>query len=125
MNKKVSFDYDGTLDKPHVQEYCKSLIQRGDIDVWVCTFRCNDGEVENGYWFDNSDMFFITDELGIPRTNIIFTSMEDKSTFISDDFLWHLDDDEYVHFDMKKNSKVPSIKVKSSGYEIKCNKLLK
>lgn len=35
---KVSFDFDSTLDKPYVQDYAQSLINRG-IDVYVITSR--------------------------------------------------------------------------------------
>lgn len=35
---KVSFDFDGTLEPPIVQQYAKELIEKG-IEVWVVTSR--------------------------------------------------------------------------------------
>ena len=35
--RKVSFDFDGTLDMLHVQDYAKSLIEKG-IEVHITTF---------------------------------------------------------------------------------------
>ena len=40
---KVSFDWDGTLEIMHVQEYAKELIERG-IEVWIVTSRFSDDE---------------------------------------------------------------------------------
>ena len=84
-NRKVSFDFDGTLSLISVQSYAKELIERG-IEVWVCTSR------RNGKNYDNEDLFKVTDKLKISRDKIIFTNYEDKSGFLTEDFIFHLDD---------------------------------
>jgi hypothetical protein len=93
--KKVSVDYDGTLDREDVQAYIRELIARGVI-VWVCTARLSPKNAHNSQW--NDAMFKVTDGLGIPREHIIFTNYEkdwkNKSEFLKGKgFTWHLDDD--------------------------------
>lgn len=128
MNKKISFDFDGTLTEKIVQDYAKSLIKKG-FDVYVCTFRTkeyNDAlyRIVDKSKPANSDLYKITDELGIPRKNIIFTEMSDKSEFLDDTFLFHLDDDWTVINDLESNSKVTPIDVLKPKWKQKCNELL-
>lgn len=97
-NNKVSFDFDSTLNRPDIMDFCKSLIERG-IEVWVCTSRSHEKNqpdwIINGRKFKrgNDDLYEITDKLSIPRERIIFTNHELKSEFLDDSFIWHLDDD--------------------------------
>lgn len=89
--KKVSFDFDGTLDRDAVQELARKLIDQG-IEVWICTSRLPDKEAPSDNW--NKDLFFIAAKLGIPEDRVIFTSGTDKYKFLEDgNFVWHLDDD--------------------------------
>ena len=46
--KKVSFDYDGTLALPSVEEFAKELVEQG-YDVWVVTSRVGDDDLENSF----------------------------------------------------------------------------
>lgn len=112
---KISIDFDGTLSRKDVQKFTKELIELG-IDVWVCTFRMTA--------INNDDLFEVTDSLGIPRDNIIFTEMCDKSEFLDDSFILHLDDDHYVHYDLRSNTKIKSIDVNKSAYKNKVKRLL-
>lgn len=127
MKNKVSFDYDLTLSRKDVQLFYKRMVELG-ADVYVCTFRTkeyNDAiyKVANKTHPANSDLFEVTDALGISRDKIIFTEMEDKSKFLTDDFVWHLDDDWYVLNDLQRNSKVHGIDVNKSSYIGKCIRL--
>lgn len=129
MKKKVSFDFDGTLDRKDVQDFLKEMQGLG-ADVYVCTFRTreyNDAlhKIVDKSQECNHDLFKVTDELGIPRSKIIFTEMEEKSEHLDDSFIWHLDDDWTVLNDLQRNSKVKGIDVLKSSYKNKCLRLWK
>lgn len=91
----VSFDFDGTLSRPDVQEYARELIKHG-IDVIVTTSRYDES---NKHLYPvnptNEDLYAVTDKLGIPREKINFMNMGLKADFLKDtDVIWHLDDDD-------------------------------
>ena len=124
LKNKVSFDFDNTLTRVDVQDFCKKMINLG-ADVYVCTFRTkeyNDAlfKIMDKSTPPNADLFKVTDKLGIKRENIIFTEMGEKSEHLTNDFIWHLDDDWTVHYDLRTNTKVPSIDVTKSAYKNKC-----
>ena len=112
---KISIDFDGTLSRKDVQEFTKELIELG-VDVYVCTYRTTT--------INNDDLLFVTDSLGIPIENIIFTEMELKSKFLDDSFILHVDDDHMVHYDLRSNTKIKSINVNKSAYKNKIKRLL-
>jgi len=88
---KVSFDFDSTLSRIDVQEYAKTLIDKG-IEVWICTSRLEPSKAPNKEW--NDDLFLVADNLGIKRSNIIFCNYENKSVALNGKgFLFHIDDD--------------------------------
>ena len=131
--KRVSFDFDSTLSLRLVQDYAKSLINRG-YDLWVVTSRLPNGSdpkyKQRGMLveIDNSDMFEVTDMLGIKREQIIFTSHRKKSEIINEmgiEFLFHLDDDwtELNHINRETKTKGVSC-FGTSGWKQKCNKIL-
>ena len=112
---KISIDFDGTLSRKDVQKFTKELIELG-VDVWVCTFRTTA--------INNDDLYFVTDSLDIPRYKIIFTEMCNKSEFLDDSFILHLDDDYMVHYDLRTNTKIKSIDVNKSAYKNKVKRIL-
>lgn len=127
MKNKVSFDWDGTGDRADVQNLIKEFIAMG-ADVYICTFRTkeyNDAlfKIVDKSTPANSDLYKATDELGIPRENIIFTEMDDKSKFLDDSFVFHLDDDYMALYDLRVNSKVPGISAFKTAYRNKCLRL--
>ena len=127
MKNKVSFDWDGTGDRADVQNLIKEFIAMG-ADVYICTFRTkeyNDAlhRIVDKSTPANSDLYKATDELGIPRENIIFTEMDDKSKFLDDSFVFHLDDDYMALYDLRVNSKVPGISAFKTAYRNKCLRL--
>lgn len=127
-NMKISIDFDGTLSRKDVQDFTKSLINKG-VDVWICTFRTreyNDAlfKIVDKTTNPNDDLFLITDSLGIPRNKIIFTEMERKSKYLDNSFTLHLDDDWTVLNDLKYNTKIKGIDVTSSSYKNKIKRLL-
>ena len=131
--KRVSFDFDSTLSLKSVQDYAESLINKG-YDLWVVTSRVPDGSDPKwkirGMWIeiDNSDLFEVTDRLGIKRDQIIFTSYRMKSEVMNEmglEFLFHLDDDwvELNHINRETKTKGVSC-FGTSGWKQKCNKIL-
>ena len=98
--KKVSFDYDGTLALPSVEEFAKELVEQG-YDVWVITSRVGDDDLENSFqpwrtpdW--NRDLWESCERIGIPKDNVVFTSFKEKIDYLKDkNYIFHLDDDLY------------------------------
>jgi len=98
--KKVSFDYDGTLALPSVEEFAKELVEQG-YDVWVVTSRVGDDDLENSFqpwktpdW--NRDLWESCERIGIPKDNVVFTSFKEKIDYLKDkNYIFHLDDDLY------------------------------
>jgi hypothetical protein len=120
---KVSFDFDNTLTKQSIQKYAKSLIRKG-IEVWIVTSRCDNWKYVygNGYdKYDNSDLFSMADKLGIKQEHIIFTNANYKSEFLSDDFIFHVDDDKSELAQIKH---IPVVDVNSKHSVRQCNKIL-
>lgn len=126
MNKKVSFDFDGTLEFDNVQKYAKELIDKG-IEVWVVTTRWDENH-KHKYPTNATldDLWEVVDRLGIPRWHVRFTCMEWKCTYLKGtNFVWHLDDNP-TEFKMAKQEEVnvPMIDVDSSDWMYKCEDLL-
>lgn len=99
-NIKVSFDFDGTLEKLSVQKYAAELIERG-IEVWIVTSRFDDETYIKTHFITkdykdkiNKDLYDISNKLNISKERIHFTNFSDKYEWFNDkDFIWHLDDD--------------------------------
>lgn len=88
---KISFDFDSTLDTEQMQILCKKFKQLG-AEIYVVTSRAT--HMHGGVTLDNSDLFQVTDALGIDRNHITFTQYEDKYHFVKD-FDMHFDDDHH------------------------------
>jgi len=128
--KQISFDFDCTLSRKDVQDYCRSLIKKG-YEAWVLTARFEDYKRYNYHQIKadcNDDLFCIADELGIPRDRIIFANMEDKWEVINSraDFnpIFHLDDDYIEVNGINRYTKTKGIDAISPMYKKKCNKIL-
>lgn len=121
----VSFDFDGTLSRPDVQEYAAELISRGLIP-WIVTARLGKEYLlqENSSW--NDDLYEVSKRLGIPDHQIRFMNYSPKSDFFdTENFLWHLDDDHTELFDIKRaKTKTIPIQVNSGMWRSKCERLL-
>lgn len=139
---KVSFDFDGTLEREDVQEYAKKLIKLG-VEVWVVTTRYDSNHQHK--WFKafpqelwaqitsnttgdpNFGLWGVVEKLGIPRHHVRFTCMEYKHKYLDGTkFLWHLDDNP-EEFDQAKanNLKVPMIQVESNSWQEKCDRIIR
>lgn len=81
---KISFDFDSTLSTLYIQEIAKAMVAAGH-DVWVTTSRRPQ---------DCTEVYAVTDVVGIPREKCQFTTFEDKVKFL-DGFDVHFDDDDY------------------------------
>lgn len=132
MKPQVSFDFDNTLSRKDVQDYAKSLINKG-FEVWILTSRykkCNDYPWYKPSLHENchQDIFNVMEELNLPEERLIFTNMQDKAdTILAFDWfnpVWHLDDD-YIELNIiHKKTKCRAFSVVSSSYKKKCNKAL-
>ena len=100
---KVSFDFDGTLDRDVVQQYAKELVGRGH-EVWITTARFEKIEDYDAKFMKKHGIYNLNEQhrylfevalaCGIEDDHIHFCNMADKWEWIKDkDFLWHLDDD--------------------------------
>jgi hypothetical protein len=138
---KVSFDFDGTLERTDVQEYAAQLIKLG-VEVWVVTTRYDSNHQHK--WFKaypeelwakitsnttgdpNAKLWAVVDRLGIPRYHVRFTCMEWKYTYLNGTkFLWHLDDnpEEFKHA-RNHDCNITMIQVESGSWKQKCEKLI-
>ena len=78
----ISFDFDGTLSLPSVQEFAKKLIEKG-FNIKIVTTRLDK--------YLNQDLIRIKEKLGID--NVIYTNGEDKHYFM-DGIDLHFDNDD-------------------------------
>jgi len=120
---KVSFDFDGTLDRKVVQDYAKELIIKG-CDVWICTARFSPQNAPNPNW--NDDLFQVCDSVGINKNNVIFCEMSDKYKILKDNgFIFHLDDDWEELKLINKHTNIKGISVFGTTlWKNKCNNAL-
>jgi len=127
MTKKVSFDFDGTLEFKNVQRFAKELIEKG-VEVWVVTTRWDENH-KHKYPLNSTldDLWEVVDELGIPRWRVRFTCMEWKYTYLKGTpFIWHLDDNDREMLEALENGcKVPIIDVMKSDWQDTCEELLR
>lgn len=121
---RVSFDFDGTLTNPVIQQYARELVIKG-IDVFIVTGRYNELlRVMNGDK-TNDDLFDLADEIGIPHKHIVFTNRADKSyTLGGSGLVWHLDDDLNALNDINRYSDVKGVWIGDSEWKEKCEELI-
>ena len=120
--KTVTFDFDGTLSRPDVQEYFKELIGKG-IDCWVVTSRYDDLH-KHLYQGNptNEDLWEVIDRLGLPRHKVRFCNMVNKYHYLSNtDVIWHLDDDEIETYYLNNYAKITGIYINYSAWKQLCN----
>jgi len=101
---KVSFDFDSTLDCGDVEQFAKRLVNDGH-EVWIVTSRLGFGKEPNPNW--NDDVFLTAKHIGIPKEQIYFCNLSNKSDFFKNkDFLFHLDDDTYELNEIREETNV-------------------
>lgn len=127
MKKKVSFDFDSTLTRLDVQDFCIDLIKKG-FDIWIVTSRYSDLESWKRFNLkeSNKDLFRLAKKLGILESNINFTNMSNKSEFFenNNDFIFHLDDDSIEIEFISRDTQVKAILCKSNNWLNECIKLI-
>lgn len=127
--RKLSFDFDDTLDREDIQEFAGALIKMSkqldlNIEIWICTARFGPENAPNPRW--NDDLFEVADRLKIPRERIIFAEMADKWTLLKDQgFIWHLDDDSEELNLLNKHTNIRGISSWGNNvWKNKCMRLL-
>lgn len=114
---KISFDFDGCLDRESVQKYAKHLVDRG-FDCIITTFRQKEYIPPDS----NNDLIEVAEKLGI--NEIRFTEGKDKSGFLEDVFL-HLDDDYNCLREVQRNSKCIPISVCTGNWQGKIERIIR
>ena len=129
MNKKLSFDFDGTLSREDVQSFVRELIKL-ENEVWIVTSR-TDGEqalARGWHWIkgQNEDLFEVAEMCGIPNDRIVFTDHVDKIEYLEGkNFLFHLDDDFVELNGINRNLKtVKAISCIGGGWKKKIEKIV-
>lgn len=123
--KKVSFDFDDTLDRTDVQAFARLLLDTIiDIEIWVFTSRLDDKSAPSKKW--NDDLKVVCSGLSIPLSRVFYCNDIPKKQFINDfDFIWHLDDDWCDCDDINTVSNTKAIKSRFySDWKSDCLKLL-
>lgn len=111
---RVSFDFDGTLTQPKVEEYCAELIKRG-CDVIIVTYRM----LKNA-----SEVIELADRLNISHHNIYFTQTTSKVGYLKG-CAFHLDDDGYTISEINKSGVTTAINCfGNNSWKDKCERLL-
>jgi len=109
-NKRISFDYDSTLNTNACLVYSKELIKRG-YEIIILTSRMDDESANKAYlnYEDyNSDLKETAIELGIKE--IHFTCHADKSDVLDSlNVVFHIDDDLIENSLIRSNCKTPVI----------------
>lgn len=125
---KVSFDFDGTLDREDVQSFAKSLIEKG-YEVWIITARPDIFVGADGMTVqpDNKDLYDVAKSLGIQPQHVMFMCYELKETFIrGNGFSFHLDDDDIeLAVITRDTDECVAVDVKQSNWRSVCEKILK
>ena len=115
----ISFDFDGTLSRPSVQEYAKKLLNRG-YKLRITTTRYEDVNRYN-FTCNHEDLFGVASELGL---DIVFTNMQDKFHFLDGVFL-HFDDDPHEHMTIQSYTDCKTISVMGGNWREKADRILK
>ena len=114
---KISFDFDGCLDRESVQKYAKQLIDNG-IDCIITMDR------QKEYIGADSinDLLEVARNIGVE--DIRFTEGADKSSFLEDVFI-HLDDDYNCLREVQRNSKCIPISVCTGNWQGKIERIIR
>lgn len=108
----VSFDFDGTLSLPSVQEFASKLIKDG-FSVIVTTTRHSK--------YLNQDLIKVVDKLGINK--IVYTD-GDKKFLYMDGVDMHLDNEDHELRDINKNTDTEVINVTDKEWKETASALL-
>jgi len=127
---KISFDFDDTLTRESVKDLCKELILLNN-EIWIVTSRFDDKYAYDKNWIwipkQNEKLFKVAEELGIPKSRIVFTNKDPKINFLSNKgFVVHFDDspDELIDILRSGDSCIP-INVNHSDWVIHYKEVLK
>ena len=113
---RLSFDFDGSIERESLQKYAEELVQRGH-EVWIVTRRYSDinnytKEFCKQYGITNlihehKHLFTVAAKCGIKPENIHFMDMVEKYHFFqrNESFLWHLDDNYIECREINQNTK--------------------
>ena len=125
MKRKISFDFDSTLNTPTGILYATELIKRG-YEIIILTSRPSDDYALIMYSkLDyNKDLVKLVNELGI--TEVHYTNYADKSEFLDNlNVIFHLDDDNIEIELIVEHCKTPGFDFyEDEHWKEKCEELL-
>lgn len=91
----VTFDFDGTLSEPSIQDWFRQLQASGKCQLYILTRRYD--ELHKHRYEPNpknDDLYEVCRELGIPRHEIIFTNFRGKHEYLAKSrVVAHIDND--------------------------------
>lgn len=129
--KKISFDFDQTLDNEHIQNYAIELMNM-NYEIHIVTSRPDKWEnkwkikgLPEVIW-DNDDLYEVADRIRIKRENIHFTEYTPKYKFFekNEDFIFHIDDDHIEIDEINNKTKTKAILFEQNWKE-NCNEKLR
>jgi hypothetical protein len=102
MKKRISFDFDETLDRADVFRIAQQISKH--VEIWIVTSRCTEEEFKKiNLYYNNNDLYDVANKLNIPNERIVFTNLTSKSTFFNKTnlkFVAHLDNDDIELLDI-------------------------
>lgn len=126
---KITVDFDKTFTEPNVRDFIKSLIEYG-VEVHILTYRYDSAHYyKYGDLYpetvNNHDLWDLCEKYNLHR-NVIFTNCRPKSEYLNSvgNIVLHIDDDDRVIDDLRKNSKTIPVDVKKDNWEIEVLNLL-
>jgi len=135
--KKVSFDFDGTLndhfygdtnpEKDGIKQLFKELFESEDFDVYIITRRFGPEDSEKGLGDEHTTVDNLLESLNIdlPKEKKLFTNRKYKYTLINKlEIDIHLDDDPKEHELIRKFTNGSSVYVQDSNWRKDFDELL-
>ncbi len=127
--KKISFDFDDTLEHIHIQEYAKKLIKR-EYEIHIVTTRYKN--TDDYEWripnksYQHKDIYLVANKLGILHFNIHFTNMSWKwNYFKKNKFLLHFDDNNEEVANINSLTNTKAIDIFQHDWKLQSEKILK
>lgn len=119
---KISFDFDGTLGEPYLQNLAKLLICNC-ADIFIITSRCDDTVFTEdggfiGYLGNNTDLRDVAKKLNIPSSNIYFTDGDFKWKKIKELEIDLHFDDQFDEIEMIRRNGGKGILVDMNVYDL-------
>lgn len=107
---KISFDFDGCLTLPRIQQIARDLVLAGH-EVYIVTSRLDTlKRLRFPNLKDNADLFAVAKSIGIPPWRVGFTNQQQKWMSLHESGIKiHIDNDDTELHDLKYYDKVKGL----------------